>query len=250
MLTAVKTEWVLAVTVIYLTVTFGIGVKRGLVRELFSIGSAVISLVLVRILYPRVQLVLTNSIWIQSLLEKWSTALVARLLQAASAGAINGSALPIGSNDGALQGGAENPANISLVPGRSGVDPLSLILKVTGIDQIPSILVNELVSIILGILILIITYVLVSLIVRMIFRVMNGIMSLPGLSGINRIFGGILALSKGLFYLWLFLIVVALLPDNPITRCIADAYETKPVLIFIRDHNLILLIIKKGLMNT
>ena len=63
------------------------------------------------------------------------------------------------------------------------------------------------------------------IIVKLLFRLLGLIMLLPGLSMVNRLTGGILGLIEGVCYIWIMLLLIAILPEMNLTKEIGAAFD-------------------------
>lgn len=114
-----------------------------------------------------------------------------------------------------------------------------------GIDRLTGYMAEKISSIIIAILTFIILCILVNIILRLVFHIMDMISRFPVLNIINRIIGGVLGLIEALFYTWIFIMIIGILPENPLFQYIGAAYnDPDSFLYIIKESNIIVRILK------
>ena len=91
-------------------------------------------------------------------------------------------------------------------------------------------------------LILFLAFLLLSrILLRFLFALLDRLMRLPMLNQLNRSSGALLGLIEGIFYIWVFIIVLGLLPEYKLTEALAEQFAVEGTLAcYLRDTNLIL----------
>lgn len=186
-----------------------LGYNKGLVKMSVSFVSIVVSIVVTKLALPYVL------VWVNQN-EGVRNALTGRV----------NAMLGIG-------GGAE-PA---LDQAQSGAD---VFYELIGVDRLTAYIGEKASEFVIMVLTFVVLLIVAHIAVRMLFQVLDLIAKLPGLSFLNRTLGGALGLIEGLFYIWIFLVVISILPETALTLNIAKQFGTEGSwLYYLKDANLL-----------
>lgn len=198
-------NWVQLAVAAEMAAMFYYGWKSGLIRMLFSFLPTVTSFLICRALFPRVKELLAENSAANAFLEERIRPLLPQL------------------------GGAE-----------AGDPNAEILYRMIGLDKLSSYLAEQLSNLLISALLFLILLLLVKVFMGISFRFLNLLAEAPGLSLINRSLGALLSLLQGLFYLWLLLILLSFLPENPVSISVAEQFSHPGSwLNYIREANLI-----------
>lgn len=117
---------------------------------------------------------------------------------------------------------------------------IDIFYDLIGIDKLTDFLGEKAAEFIISVLTFLFVLIVVSLLIRIIFKALDLIVSVPGLSFINRILGGGLGLFEGLVYIWVIILLIGILPENQWTVQIAHQFnEPGSWLYYLKEANLI-----------
>lgn len=214
-----KLNWLQLVVAAFMLLMLLCGYKKGLIRMSVSLVSMLLSAVLTKILHPYVLAWMQGNATLRAMVQKRVAAIFAESAVAAVPGAAD-SGLSVGTDTAAVQ-----------------VDNLYRLL---GLDHLSTYLSEQLTGLIMTALCFLVLLVLVNLVVRIVFYILDLIMRLPGLSLMNRLSGAALGLVEAVFYVWVLLILAAILPDNALTACIAEQFSREGSwLCYLKEANLL-----------
>ncbi len=215
----IKLNWLQLAIGAFMLLMLYCGYKKGLIRMSVSLVSLLLSTILTKILHPYVLSWMQGNAALQAMVQKRVSAIFAE-----STGAV----MP-GGSDTAMSMGVDSTA--------VQVDNLYRLL---GLDQLSNYLSEQLTGLIMTSLCFLVLLVLVNIVVRIVFRILDLIMRLPGLSLMNRLSGAALGLIEAVFYIWVLLILAAILPDNALTTSIAEQFSREGSwLCYLKEANLL-----------
>ncbi len=217
----IKINWLQLVVGAFMLSMVYCGYKKGLIRMSVSLVSFLLSTILTKILHPYVLSWMRGNAALQAMVQKRVAAIFAESTTSV-----------MGSADTGLNGVS------------AGVDTTALqvdnLYRLLGLDHLSNYLSEQLTGLIMTALCFLVLLVLVNLVVRIVFYVLDLIMRLPGLSLMNRLSGAALGLVEAVFYIWVLLILAAILPDNAITTCIAEQFSREGSwLCYLKEANLL-----------
>ncbi len=184
------------------------GYRKGLVRMSVNAVSIVLSVIATKMLLPTVQG------WIEAN-PALREAVAARVQKIAMGDA------------GAAESDTAAGANVDLFYQLLGLNKLT--------DYIADRITGMFLSAVTFILVLIIT----TILVKLVFGILVHIAELPVLSFFNRTLGAVLGLLEAVLYIWIFLIVISILPENPLTVQIAAQFnDPASWLFYLKEANI------------
>ncbi len=217
----IKMNWLQLVVGAFMLLMLLCGYKKGLIRMSVSLVSFLLSVVLTKILHPYVLSWMQDNAALQAMVQKRVAAVFTE-----------STAAVVGSTDTGLNGVS------------AGVDTTAAqvdnLYRLLGLDHLSNYLSEQLTGLIMTALCFLVLLVLVNVVVRIVFYILDLIMRLPGLSLMNRLSGAALGLVEAVFYIWVVLILAAILPDNALTTCIAEQFSREGSwLCYLKEANLL-----------
>lgn len=221
-LSYVKLNWLQLVVAAFMLMMLYCGYKKGLIRMSVSLVSMLLSAVLTKILHPYVLSWMQGNAALQAMVQKRVAAIFAETASSAVSG-----------------GGETGLPSLSAGTDTAAVQVDNL-YRLLGLDHLSNYLSEQLTGLIMTALCFLVLLVVVNLVVRIAFYILDLIMRLPGLSLMNRLSGAALGLVEAVFYIWVLLILAAILPDNAFTTCIAEQFSREGSwLCYIKEANLL-----------
>lgn len=176
------------------------GHSRGLVRMLVSAASILISLVVVNLLLPFAETYLSGSGFLQHAIANWSADLF-----------------------------REN-APVDYSP----------IYKILGLDMLADHAGSYLAGIFIKIFCFAVLFLIINCFMKVLAHVLNLVAKIPIISGMNQLGGAFLGCAEGVFYVWLIMIVLTLMPAAWFSQAALSQIGDSSLLSFIYQNNLIL----------
>ncbi len=193
-ITMLQTGWVqIAAAAVMIGMLF-YGYRKGLVRMSVNIVSIVLSLIATKMLLPTVQ--------------SWMEANPA--LREAVAERVQ----KIAMGDAGVSG-SETAAGASV----------DLFYQLLGLDKLTDYIADRITGMFLSAVTFILVLIVTTILVKLAFGLLVHIAELPVLSFFNRTLGAVLGLLEAVLYIWIFLIVISILPENPLTIQIAAQFN-------------------------
>ena len=197
-------NWAQLATAAVLIGMFSLGYARGLVRMSVGLASIVSSLIITKLLLPEV------TAWINQ----------NTLLRVVISGRVED-----------MLGYQKTPQEAE-----NGVD---VFYELIGIDRLTDFIGRKAAEFVVGIVMFVVLLILVSIAVKILFKALDLITKLPGLSFLNRLLGGIVGLTEGFLYIWIFLLVISIIPENALTISAAKQFSAQGIwLSYVREANL------------
>ena len=99
-------------------------------------------------------------------------------------------------------------------------------------------LTNALTDMVLTILVYVITFLVIQLILMFVVGILNAAAQLPGLHGLNRALGFVLGAGRGLIFVWLVFLVLALFSGTDAGRRLLDMVYENEILQYLYSANI------------
>ena len=99
-------------------------------------------------------------------------------------------------------------------------------------------LTNALTDMVLTILVYVITFLVIQLILMIVVEILNAAAQLPGLHGLNRALGFVLGAGRGLIFVWLVFLVLALFSGTDAGRRLLDMVYENEILQYLYSANI------------
>ena len=99
-------------------------------------------------------------------------------------------------------------------------------------------LTNALTDMVLTILVYVITFLVIQLILVIVVGILNAAAQLPGLHGLNRALGFVLGAGRGLIFVWLVFLVLALFSGTDAGRRLLDMVYENEILQYLYSANI------------
>lgn len=224
-------NWLSVVVAGYLIGMTLYGHYRGFLKLVISMTALIISLIAVRILMPQVTDFLRDNTGIHQWMEENMLNAVGletggqeisqALLPAEQRSVIEGISLPESLKEALIENNNEE------------------IYQMLGVDQFVDYIGSFLADRIINTLAFILLFLLVYVAVRVLAHLLDLVAKLPVLSGINQIAGAVLGLCLGLFYFWIFCLVLNLFVSTQWGQYLINDIENTPWISFLYRNNLL-----------
>ena len=203
--TIVMNGWVQIGVVAFMVAMFLYGYRKGLVRMSVNIVSIVVSLIATRMLLPTVQS------WIDQ--NPVLRELVAQRVEKIAFG------------EGPAAGAAS--------------ESVDLFYQLLGLDKLTDYIADRITGMLVSVITFVLLLIVVTLLVKLAFAILQRVVELPVLNFMNRTLGAVLGLVESIVYVWIFLIVISFLPENPLTLHIAMQFNDPTTwLFYLKEANI------------
>lgn len=189
----------------FMVAMFLYGYRKGLVRMSVNIVSIVVSLIATRMLLPTVQS------WIDQ--NPVLRELVAQRVEKIAFG------------EGPAAGAAS--------------ESVDLFYQLLGLDKLTDYIADRITGMLVSVITFVLLLIVVTLLVKLAFAILQRVVELPVLNFMNRTLGAVLGLVESIVYVWIFLIVISFLPENPLTLHIAMQFNDPTTwLFYLKEANI------------
>jgi len=199
--TVLKTGWVEIGVAAVMAMMFLYGYRKGLVRMSVNIVSIAASLIATRMLLPTVHS------WIDQ--NPVLRELVAKRVEKIAFGE-------------GVAAGTESAASESV----------NLFYQLLGLDKLTDYIADRITGMFVSVLTFVLLLIVMAIIIKIGFEILARVAELPVLNFVNRMLGGMLGLVESIIYIWIFLIVISFLPENPVTVNIALQFNDPTTWVF------------------
>ena len=201
----VMNGWVQIGVAAFMVAMFLYGYRKGLVRMSVNIVSIVVSLIATRMLLPTVQS------WIDQ--NPVLRELVAQRVEKIVFG------------EGPAAGAAS--------------ESVDLFYQLLGLDKLTDYIADRITGMLVSVITFVLLLIVVTLLVKLAFAILQRVVELPVLNFMNRTLGAVLGLVESIVYVWIFLIVISFLPENPLTLHIAMQFNDPTTwLFYLKEANI------------
>ena len=205
LITILMNGWVQIGVAAFMVAMFLYGYRKGLVRMSVNIVSIVVSLIATRMLLPTVQS------WIDQ--NPVLRELVAQRVEKIAFG------------EGPAAGAAS--------------ESVDLFYQLLGLDKLTDYIADRITGMLVSVITFILLLIVVTLLVKLAFAILQRVVELPVLNFMNRTLGAVLGLVESIVYVWIFLIVISFLPENPLTLHIAMQFNDPTTwLFYLKEANI------------
>lgn len=205
LITMVMNGWVQIGVAAFMVAMFLYGYRKGLVRMSVNIVSIVVSLIATRMLLPTVQS------WIDQ--NPVLRELVAQRVEKIAFG------------EGPAAGAAS--------------ESVDLFYQLLGLDKLTDYIADRITGMLVSVITFVLLLIVVTLLVKLAFAILQRVVELPVLNFMNRTLGAVLGLVESIVYVWIFLIVISFLPENPLTLHIAMQFNDPTTwLFYLKEANI------------
>lgn len=203
----ITTGWVQIAVAGVMVAMFLYGYRKGLVRMSVNIVSIIVSLIATRMLLPKVQSWISQNPVLQEI--------VAKRVQKIAFG------------------------NKAAVDGNAASESVDLFYQLLGLDKLTDYIADRVTGMFVSALTFVLLLIVVTLLVKLIFEILARVAELPVLNFFNRMLGGLLGLIESIIYIWIFLIIISFLPENPVTVNIAIQFNDPSTwLFYLKEANI------------
>lgn len=205
LITIVMNGWVQIGVAAFMVAMFLYGYRKGLMRMSVNIVSIVVSLIATRMLLPTVQS------WIDQ--NPVLRELVAQRVEKIAFG------------EGPAAGAAS--------------ESVDLFYQLLGLDKLTDYIADRITGMLVSVITFVLLLIVVTLLVKLAFAILQRVVELPVLNFMNRTLGAVLGLVESIVYVWIFLIVISFLPENPLTLHIAMQFNDPTTwLFYLKEANI------------
>ena len=205
LITIVMNGWVQIGVAAFMVAMFLYGYRKGLVRMSVNVVSIVVSLIATRMFLPTVQS------WIDQ--NPVLRELVAQRVEKIAFG------------EGPAAGAAS--------------ESVDLFYQLLGLDKLTDYIADRITGMLVSVITFVLLLIVVTLLVKLAFAILQRVVELPVLNFMNRTLGAVLGLVESIVYVWIFLIVISFLPENPLTLHIAMQFNDPTTwLFYLKEANI------------
>ena len=205
LITIVMNGWVQIGVAAFMVAMFLYGYRKGLVRMSVNIVSIVVSLIATRMLLPTVQSRIDQNPVLREL--------VAQRVEKIAFG------------EGPAAGAAS--------------ESVDLFYQLLGLDKLTDYIADRITGMLVSVITFVLLLIVVTLLVKLAFAILQRVVELPVLNFMNRTLGAVLGLVESIVYVWIFLIVISFLPENPLTLHIAMQFNDPTTwLFYLKEANI------------
>ena len=191
---------ILIAVIVFLTAITLYGHYRGFIRMAVSFGSVIISFYLVKWLLPFV----TGAARESGLLQKQADKISENLFRTGE------------------------------------VTDYSAFYSMLGLDRLAEATGEYLAEIIINVLCFVILFIMINLLFKVGAHFLNALTGLPILHGTNQLLGAALGFAEGVFYLWIFMLVISFTPASAFSAAVMEQVLSNQFLIWIYQNNFLL----------
>ena len=229
-------NWLLIVVLGIILVTGVVGYYKGLIKTILSMATIILSAVLTSMIAPKVSEILCeNESVYGSVYDVLSENLDLSDVTATLA-AQTGEKL-----DEATQSEILDKVGIPPVVKEIVIDSGNLEKFASeNAEKFESYLYNLLANLIINAASYVLVFIAISIILAVVASVLNIISKLPGLKSLNRMAGAMIGVVEGFVIVWIFFILVSVLPGNEFMEKCNSNIEESSVLTYLYDNNIIM----------
>ena len=239
-------NWFTMLTGVFLTAFMLYGHSRGFLRLSLSIAAVLITTVLTRIALPPVTAFIRENTGLEKAVEQMV------LKSAGMTG--GGTAGASGTADLSGAAGTEEQLkfidSLALPEGlREGLkeNNTALIWEKLGAKEFTQYAADYLSRTVVHFVLFLLLFLIIWILLRLLIRVLDVVAKIPVIHGLNQIAGAVLGLAEGLFYLWLFFIVLSFFSGTGWGSRLMALVNSNVWLRFLYQYNLITIVLKNML---
>ena len=223
-------NWTLLSILLILAVNVLIGIKKGVIKMLFSALAIIVVVIITSIFAPKLSEYLkNNTTWDDSLTSKTESFLMDKGIIKDDV-EIDVSELPL-------------PDMIKDKIADGTEDALE-----QGIQGYNEAVVNKVSGVIFSAIVYIVFFVVAMALTSIICMILDVVSKLPVLNQINKTAGGIIGLVQGLVIVWLFMIIIMIFGNTEFAMTVHKDINRNPILTFLYDKNAIMYFVTKFLL--
>lgn len=201
----IKNDWLQISVVTFMVIMLICGYYKGLVKMSSNLVSLVLSVILTRSIRPYLQNWITENDYIKNYVNnRIHEKLAANLNNVTDSSLINDQMLNDSLTKQALKSYLETDSK----------NTIENFYEIIGLDKITELISEKVSDFILSVVTFVILLIVITVLIRILFKVLDKIADLPVLTAFNRTAGSILGLAESVLYIWIFFIVISLLPQN------------------------------------
>ena len=207
------------------------GMKKGLIRMLFSFGSIFVVLILVNFLNPIAKQALSTSPVYDSVYSRVDDYVTDNIKDAtknatdtgveAQKGIIDGLPLPESIKDSLNENNTKNS------------------YAEMKVNSFADYITKALTDMIVGALSFVMLFIIILILLKVLVRVLDLITKLPVIHAFNAAGGGLIGLIEAMFIIWIACIVLTLFSTTDFGKVLCEGIASNPVLTWIYDNNFI-----------
>ena len=222
-------NWTLLAILAILIVNVLIGIKKGLIKMLFSALSVVVVVIITSIFAPKLaEYLKDNTTWDDSLKAKTESFLLDKGIIKDNV-EIDVSELPL---PDMIKDKIADGTEDFIEQGVKGYNE-AVVSKVSGV--------------IFSAIVYIVFFIVAMALTSIICMILDVVSKLPVLNQINKTAGGIIGFIQGLIVVWLFMIIVMIFGNTEFAMAVHKDINANPILTFLYDKNAIMYFVTKFL---
>ncbi|WP_036613162.1 CvpA family protein [Oribacterium sp. P6A1] len=111
--------------------------------------------------------------------------------------------------------------------------------ELLGLDKITESIADKVTEFILSVITFIVLLIVITILIKILFKLLDKIAELPVLTAFNRISGSMLGLIESILYIWIFFIIISLLPQNDLVASAVEQMNREGTWIhFLKETNI------------
>ncbi len=219
----VEMNWTLVAVLAVIIISTVIGIRKGIIKMLFSFLSVILAVVITSLAAPHIgSFIKSHTDWDEAVRERTGAYFEENGILVNAEAKIDTDELPL-------------PVTIRENIGESAEEYLQ-----KGYDVYNRYIVDTAAGIIFSAIVYAAVFVLVLLILAVICAILNLFSRLPVLKQLNGLAGGILGALLGLVTVWVLFIIITVFGNRSFAGVIFEDINSNPVLLFLYDWNILL----------
>lgn len=216
-------NWTLIAVIAVVLISTFIGMKKGIIKMLFSCVSVILALVITSFVAPHIgTFVRSHTEWDEAVRDRTESYFEEKGILKSADGQIDVNELPL-------------PVTIKDNIEKSAEEYLQ-----KGYDAYNRYIVDAASGIIFSAIVYAAVFVLVTVILAVVSAVLNLVSRLPVLKQINKLTGAAVGALLGLLLVWVLFVLITVFGNRPFAGAIFADINSNPVLLFLYDKNILL----------
>lgn len=220
----IKNDWLQISVITFMVIMLIFGYYKGLVKMSSNLVSIIISVILTKSMKPFFQNWITNNEYIRAYInsriyEKLQTNI--------------GSMVETSNVD---KEGLYDSVTTKVLKSLMESNPeenIGSLYEMVGLDKITDMVADRVTEFVLSVITFILLLIVMTVIVKILFKLLEKIAELPVLTAVNRISGSMLGFIESVIYVWIFFIILNLLPQTGLVLSAVEQMNRKGTWIYL-----------------
>ena len=225
-----QNDWLQISVVTFMVIMLIFGYYRGLIKMSSNLVSLVLSVILTKSLRPYFQEWITNNDYIRTYVNNRIHEKLADNLDKITETS--------NTQDVMLNDSITSQALKSLI-GTESKDNIDDLYSMLGLDKVTELIADKATEFILSIITFIVLLIVITILIKILFKLLDKVAELPVLTAFNRVSGSMLGLVESVLYVWIFFIVISLLPQKGwVASAVEQMNRTGTWIHFLKEANI------------